>query len=491
MSFYSKLFKLLLITLLFTFFFVHPVFANPTVSVSGHITDRDNNPIPGISVHLDGQQTSSVTDNTGAYSLQAESGYPYRIDMQGGNSPYLPQSYLMLSDVNIFNQDTILDMRFPGNTVTTHVQDNCGNPVEDVSITVIPFDNIPLTLTTSEGSLSTTVYHQARSYGTTDSSGNTSAGVFPFSYFYDGIYRSYQILATPPTGSPFIESYNNFISKITSDVNTTVTLLNANDVAPTVNQISSSASQIAINNSLSITGNFTDPDQCDIHTAVVDWGDGTSSTGTVTESNGSGSINASHSYTIPGSYTITLTVYDQNNLPNSSSINVSVIKQIVALDPAQIWVSKGALDIGLKVDLLAEVYKNTSWVSSGQLNSVDLGTLGGGFTVAQLQTIPFNSFPPVDFPSGSSLKIKVSARNACSGSLRNSGTFTLWFNDSAANSRFGATVGTTGSNYYLLTGFNLRTSAGSGPQQSINVAAGAQCSPFKPFGTWTITPSAY
>jgi hypothetical protein len=136
--------------------------------------------------------------------------------------------------------------------------------------------------------------------------------------------------------------------------------------------------------------------------------------------------------------------------------------------------------------VLAEAYKDNTLVSSGQLNSVQVGS--GGFNNADLISIPFNSFSPVDFPSGSALKIKVSARNACAGSLLNFGTARLWFNDSQANSHFGATIGTTNNSYYLLDNFLLSTTVGAGPRQDIEVQAGAKCSPFKPFGTWAITP---
>jgi len=161
-------------------------------------------------------------------------------------------------------------------------------------------------------------------------------------------------------------------------------------------------------------------------------------------------------------------------------------KQITALNPAEVWLSKGLLNVGLRLDLLAEAYKDNTLVSSGQLNSVQGGS--GGFNNADLISIPFNSFSPVNFPQGSQLKLKLSVRNACSGSLLNQGTARLWFNDNQANSHFGATIGTTNSSYYLLDNFLLSTTVGAGPRQNIDVQAGAKCSPFKPFGTWTITP---
>ena len=43
------------------------------------------------------------------------------------------------------------------------------------------------------------------------------------------------------------------------------------------------------------------------------------------------------------------------------------------------------------------------------------------------------------------------------------------------------------SDLYLLDGSALGTSAGPGPKKTIDVSAGAKCSAWKPFGTWTVT----
>ena len=50
----------------------------------------------------------------------------------------------------------------------------------------------------------------------------------------------------------------------------------------------------------------------DTHTAVWNWGDGSTSAGTVSETNGSGSISGSHAYSKPGVYKLTLTVTDKD-----------------------------------------------------------------------------------------------------------------------------------------------------------------------------------
>jgi len=84
------------------------------------------------------------------------------------------------------------------------------------------------------------------------------------------------------------------------------------------------------------------------------------------------------------------------------------------------------------------------------------------------------------------LSVKLFVRNACSGSGKNSGTARLWFNDSAANSRFAATIGSP-KTYFLRDAFALATSPGPGPKKTIDVLAGAKCSPYKTFGTWSTT----
>ncbi len=162
------------------------------------------------------------------------------------------------------------------------------------------------------------------------------------------------------------------------------------------------------------------------------------------------------------------------------------IPQLTSLAPAQVWVGlQNSQDKGIKYDFLAQAYKGSALISSGELDSVDSG--GAGLDNANLNTISFNSFSPVNMPSGSLLRITVSVRNACVGSKNNGKTARLWFNDTQANSHFGATINSISNNYYLLNASVLGTSVGAGPKQTIDVDPGAKCSPFRPFGTWTKT----
>jgi probable HAF family extracellular repeat protein len=162
-------------------------------------------------------------------------------------------------------------------------------------------------------------------------------------------------------------------------------------------------------------------------------------------------------------------------------------RQLTALDPANVWIGlKNSDDVGTRFDLLAEVFKNSTPIGSGQLYDVAGGS--SGFNNAALRTINLALSSPQDFNGGDTLSVRLSVRIAASG--HRSGTARLWFNDAAANSRFGATIGEVTSAYFLLDGFALGTEAGPGPKKKIDVFVdrNAGGNPFTPFGTWIITP---
>ncbi len=173
--------------------------------------------------------------------------------------------------------------------------------------------------------------------------------------------------------------------------------------------------------------------------------------------------------------------------PTDVALKPAATRQLTALSPAKVWVGlKNSDDVGIKFDLLAEAYRDGTLVGSGQVNSVPAGS--SGFNNAKLDTIAFSSFSPVDFPQGATLSVKLYVRNACSGSGHNSGIARLWFNDSAADSHFDATIGGSANDWFLRDGFLLATTPGPGPKKTIDLQAGAKCSAFKLFGTWTTTP---
>ena len=106
------------------------------------------------------------------------------------------------------------------------------------------------------------------------------------------------------------------------------TFVTINNLTPVVGPITAPTSPVKVARAVNTSASFTDPGKLDTHTAVWDWGDGSTSSGTITESNGSGSVAGSHSYTKPGLYKITLTVTDKDGGPGRS-----VFEAVVVYDP--------------------------------------------------------------------------------------------------------------------------------------------------------------
>ena len=95
-------------------------------------------------------------------------------------------------------------------------------------------------------------------------------------------------------------------------------------VDPVVGPITVDNSTVAVNTNVTAFAAFTNPGVLDSHTAVWDWGDGTTSVGTVTEANSSGWVTDAHTYTAAGVYTITLTVSNNNGSGTATYQYVSV-----------------------------------------------------------------------------------------------------------------------------------------------------------------------
>ena len=85
------------------------------------------------------------------------------------------------------------------------------------------------------------------------------------------------------------------------------------NAAPVVGTLTAPTGQIPLATTVNISAPFTDAGTNDTHTATVDWGDTTSSDATITETNGSGTLTASHQYSTPGLYTATVTLHDDDS----------------------------------------------------------------------------------------------------------------------------------------------------------------------------------
>jgi PKD domain/HYR domain len=107
---------------------------------------------------------------------------------------------------------------------------------------------------------------------------------------------------------------------------TASSLLTVSNSAPIVGIISGlPAVPVAVGSTVLPSVSFTDPGAIDSHTATWNWGDGSTSAGTVSESGGAGSVTGSHTYTAGGVYTVTVTVTDADGASGSSQFQFVVV----------------------------------------------------------------------------------------------------------------------------------------------------------------------
>ncbi len=116
-----------------------------------------------------------------------------------------------------------------------------------------------------------------------------------------------------------------------------VATITVNNVNPSIGDIGVNPSgPISVNTSTNATASFSDPGVLDTHTAVWNWGDGTTTNGIVTETNGSGSVTGSHSYSVAGVYTLLLTVTDKDG-----GVGTKQYQYVVVYDPSAGFVTGG------------------------------------------------------------------------------------------------------------------------------------------------------
>jgi PKD repeat protein len=82
---------------------------------------------------------------------------------------------------------------------------------------------------------------------------------------------------------------------------------------------------------------FTDPDTASTaseYSATVDWGDGTTSTGTISGTSGNFTVSADHTYAEEGAYTVKVTITDVDNTPNTATTSNTATVADAALTAA-------------------------------------------------------------------------------------------------------------------------------------------------------------
>jgi hypothetical protein len=148
------------------------------------------------------------------------------------------------------------------------------------------------------------------------SSVDTAAGfTYSFDLDNDGVY---EVTGTSPSVSKAYAQDGTYTvrGRITdkdgghSDYTTSVVVKN---VAPTLFTFANNASTLGVaqqGSRVVATGTFSDAGVLDRHTAVIDWGDGTTSPAVMAEANGGGGFLATHVYAGGGAFTITLRLSD-------------------------------------------------------------------------------------------------------------------------------------------------------------------------------------
>ncbi len=96
--------------------------------------------------------------------------------------------------------------------------------------------------------------------------------------------------------------------------------LTVNNVAPTVN--AGAGATIESGSAFTLDGSFTDPGADAPWTSTIDWGDGSTGAG----------LTGSHTYLVPGTYTVTLTVRDKDGASGSATAQVVVTEKHVLID---------------------------------------------------------------------------------------------------------------------------------------------------------------
>jgi hypothetical protein len=109
-----------------------------------------------------------------------------------------------------------------------------------------------------------------------------------------------------------------------------------NNVAPTIQSITTDGLVFPVGSGPTLTITFTDPGTGDVHTCTVNWESGTS-TGTVSGTDATRTCTASRSYTSAGVYTITVTIADDDGGSDTETAPFL----IVIYDPSAGFVTGG------------------------------------------------------------------------------------------------------------------------------------------------------
>jgi PKD repeat protein len=115
---------------------------------------------------------------------------------------------------------------------------------------------------------------------------------------------------------------------------TTITVANE---APGIGLVTVPSAPVPVGTSVTALTTFVDVGSNDTHTATISWGDATGSVGLVTESGGNGSVSGTHAYTTAGTYTVSITVVDDD----TGTVTGTAASRVVVFDSGNGFITGG------------------------------------------------------------------------------------------------------------------------------------------------------
>jgi hypothetical protein len=301
-----------------------------TIGVAGPITEGGS-----------GQVTLTGPIDPGLFDQLAGFHYGFACD---GLDTSLPTSYVTGST------SSAASCTFPQSgsyTIKARIIDQDGGE-NTYAVVVQVLNQAPLAVFTASSPLPEGSSSQLALTGATDVSPLDTAAGFRYGFACDGLAASlpasYATASATSTASCLFRDNGTYLVKGRvfdqdegyTDYQASVVVTN---VAPTVGAISAPADPRPISSSITSSAAFTDPGVLDTHTAVWQWGDGTSSAGVVTESQGAGTVAGSHSYATPGLYVIKLVVTDKDGGVGQASYQF-----VIVYDPGHHVTAGGSID---------------------------------------------------------------------------------------------------------------------------------------------------
>ncbi len=173
--------------------------------------------------------------------------------------------------------------------------------------------------------------------------------------------------------------------------------IQVHNVSPTVSTISLPQDLILLGSSISASVLFSDPGLEDKHTAFWDWGDGSTSQGTIMQNSVNGTATGTHSYRKSGIYTVSVTITDNYGAATTSTFHYLAVSdsknsEVVAVGTVQS--PPGALQTNraLSGPLSFGVFVSMALPTTGSLEmSFPLGDMQFQATSISISTLHGNS----------------------------------------------------------------------------------------------------